>query len=82
MKKYETGFHDEKTRLHMAEVSFLIAKTAMCKRIPKFQSKNSKSFRCMNDESKISYNDPGVYFPCMQRMRCMSSHKAKKIVII
>ena len=29
-EKYETWFHDEKTRLHMAEVSFLIAKTAMC----------------------------------------------------
>ena len=31
-QKHETWFHDEKTRLHMAEVSFLIAKTAMCKR--------------------------------------------------
>ena len=31
-EKYETWFHDKKTRLHMAEVSFLIAKTAMCKR--------------------------------------------------
>ena len=30
--KYETWFHDEKTRLHMAEVSFLIAKTTMCER--------------------------------------------------
>ena len=25
-EKYETWFHDEKTRLHRAEVSFLIAK--------------------------------------------------------
>ena len=31
-EKYETWFHGEKTRLLMAEVSFLIAKTAMCKR--------------------------------------------------
>ena len=30
-EKCETWFHGEKTRLHMAEVSFLIAKTAMCK---------------------------------------------------
>ena len=29
---YETWFHDEKTRLHMAEDSFLITKTAMRKR--------------------------------------------------
>ena len=28
-EKYETWFHDEKTRLRMAEISFLIAKTAM-----------------------------------------------------
>ena len=31
-EKYETLFHDEKTWLHMAEVSFLIVKTAMSKR--------------------------------------------------
>ena len=27
---HETWFHDEETRLHMAQVSFLVAKTAMC----------------------------------------------------
>ena len=31
-EKYETCFHDAKTSLHMAEVSFLVVKTAMCKR--------------------------------------------------
>ena len=31
-EKCETWFHEEKTRLHMAEVSFLIAKIALCKR--------------------------------------------------
>ena len=32
-EKYETWFHVEKTRLHMAAVSLLIAKTAMSIRI-------------------------------------------------
>ena len=32
-EKYETWFHDEKSRLLMSEVSFLTAKIALCKRI-------------------------------------------------
>ena len=39
-EKYETWFHDEKTRLHLAEVSLLIAKTAMSKRILSYYSLN------------------------------------------
>ena len=31
-EKYETWFHDDKTRLQIAEVSFLIAKIAMNER--------------------------------------------------
>ena len=31
-EKHKTWFYNEKTRLHLAEVSFLVAKTAMCKR--------------------------------------------------
>ena len=31
-EKHKTWFYNEKTRLRLAEVSFLFAKTAMCKR--------------------------------------------------
>ena len=39
-EKYETWFHDEKTRLRGAEVSFLIAKTVMRKRSLRFVGDN------------------------------------------
>ena len=42
-KMYKTWFHDEKTRLHTAEVVFLIAKTALCKSsLDKIQSQVSE----------------------------------------
>ena len=42
-EKYETWFHDETSCLHMAEVSFLIAKTTMCKRSLSFISESIKN---------------------------------------
>ena len=37
-EKYETWFHDERTRLHVAEVSLSISKTVMRKRCLRLNS--------------------------------------------
>ena len=45
-EKYETWFHDEKSDLHMAEVSFLIAKTAMRKRNLRHLKDSTQNYYC------------------------------------